>query len=104
MVVLIDGGTASASEIVAGAIQDTHRGQLVGETSFGKGSVQVWIPLQGDGGAVRVTTARWYTPLRRLIHGIGLTPDVIVPAPEDGTAELDPALDRAVDLLTRPAP
>lgn len=104
MVVLIDGGTASASEIVAGAIQDTHRGQLVGETSFGKGSVQVWIPLQGDGGAVRVTTARWYTPLSRLIHGIGLTPDVVVLAPEDGTAELDPALDRAVELLTQPAP
>lgn len=104
MVVLIDGGTASASEIVAGAIQDAHRGQLVGETSFGKGSVQVWIPLEADGGAVRVTTARWYTPLRRLIHGVGLTPDVVVPAPEEGTAEVDPALDRAVELLTQPTP
>ncbi|MEX0788360.1 MAG: S41 family peptidase [Anaerolineales bacterium] len=104
MIVLVDGGTASASEIVAGAIQDTQRGQLVGETSFGKGSVQVWIPLQGDGGAVRVTTARWYTPLHRIIHGIGLTPDVVVPAPEDGLSEVDPALDRALDLLTHPSP
>jgi carboxyl-terminal processing protease len=104
LVVLIDGGTASASEIVAGAIQDTRRGQLVGETSFGKGSVQVWIPLQGDGGAARVTTARWYTPLHRIIHGIGLTPDVVVPAPEDGAAEVDPALEMAVQLLTQPAP
>ncbi len=104
LVVLIDGGTASASEIVAGAIQDTKRGLLVGETSFGKGSVQVWIPLQGDGGAVRITTARWYTPLGRLIHGVGLTPDVIVEAPAEATAEQDPALDKAVELLTTSAP
>lgn len=104
LVVLIDGGTASASEIVAGAIQDTKRGLLVGETSFGKGSVQVWIPLRADGGAVRITTARWYTPLDRLIHGVGLTPDVLVEAPPDGTAEQDPALDKAVELLTTQAP
>ena len=104
LVVLIDGGTASASEIVAGAIQDTKRGLLVGETSFGKGSVQVWIPLRGDGGAVRITTARWYTPLDRLIHGVGLTPDVVVEAPPDGTTEQDPALDKAVELLTTQAP
>lgn len=104
LVVLIDGGTASASEIVAGAIQDAKRGLLVGETSFGKGSVQVWIPLQGDGGAVRITTARWYTPLDRLIHGVGLTPDVVVEAPAEGTAEQDPALDKAVELLIPSAP
>ncbi|MGH2605272.1 MAG: S41 family peptidase, partial [Anaerolineales bacterium] len=97
-------GTASASEIVAGAIQDAKRGLLVGETSFGKGSVQVWIPLQGDGGAVRITTARWYTPLDRLIHGVGLTPDVVVEAPTEGTAEEDPALDKAVELLITSAP
>jgi carboxyl-terminal processing protease len=101
LVVLIDGGTASASEIVAGAIQDYERGVLVGETSFGKGSVQVWEPLRSDGGAVRVTTARWYTPLGRLIHGIGLTPDVEVIPPEGGAPPgTDPALDKAVEILT----
>lgn len=100
LVVLIDGGTASASEIVAGAIQDSERGLLVGRTSFGKGSVQVWIPLRGDGGAVRVTTARWYTPLDRLIHNVGLTPDVEVEPPAEGEAEGDPALDKAVEILS----
>ncbi len=97
LVVLIDGGTASASEIVAGAIQDHERGLLVGETSFGKGSVQNWIELQDHHGAVRVTIARWYTPDGRQIHEVGLTPDVEVPAAEDGQA--DPQLDRAIELL-----
>jgi carboxyl-terminal processing protease len=78
MVVLIDGGTASASEIVAGAIRDRQRGELIGETSYGKGSVQNWVPLQGDNGAVRVTVARWYTPNDVQINSIGLTPDVEV--------------------------
>ncbi|MGH2627004.1 MAG: S41 family peptidase [Anaerolineales bacterium] len=100
LVVLIDGGTASASEIVAGAVQDRERGLLVGETSFGKGSVQVWLPLRGDGGAVRITTARWYTPLDRLIHGVGLTPDFVVEPPANGAADEDPALDKAVEILT----
>jgi carboxyl-terminal processing protease len=100
MVVLIDGGSASASEIVAGAIQDRGRGKLVGETSFGKGSVQNWVPLESDGGAVRVTIARWYTPNGRLIDGVGLTPDVEVQrTDEDVLNNRDPQLDRAVQIL-----
>ncbi len=75
MVVLINAGTASASEIVAGAIQDHGRAPLVGVTSYGKGSVQNWIPLRNDQGAVRVTIARWLTPNERLIDKIGLEPD-----------------------------
>ena len=97
LVVLIDGGSASASEIVAGAIQDHDRGLLVGETSFGKGSVQNWIELQDAQGAVRVTIARWYTPDGRQIHEVGLTPDVEVLAVEGG--EADPQLDKAIELL-----
>jgi carboxyl-terminal processing protease len=99
LVVLIDGGSASASEIVAGAIQDHGRGLLVGETSFGKGSVQNWVELSGDEGAVRVTVARWYTPDDRQINEIGLTPDVEVIPPEDLAEGEDPQLDKAIDLI-----
>jgi carboxyl-terminal processing protease len=77
MVVLINGGSASAAEIVAGAIQDHHRAILVGTRSFGKGSVQTVIPLPGNG-AMRLTTARYYTPSGRSIQGLGITPDVAV--------------------------
>ncbi len=99
MIVLIDGGSASASEIVAGAIQDHGRGRLVGETSFGKGSVQNWVPLSDEQGAVRVTIARWYTPNDRQIQGTGLAPDVEVAAPEDLSDLQDPQLDKALELL-----
>jgi carboxyl-terminal processing protease len=100
LVVLIDGGSASASEIVAGAIQDLERGQLVGTTSFGKGSVQNWIPLDNSQGAVRVTVARWYTPSGRLISKEGLTPDVIVEiTPEQLQQGLDPQLEKAIQML-----
>jgi len=102
IVVLINEGTASASEIVAGAIQDHGRGQLVGVTSFGKGSVQIWTPLDNDQGAVRVTIARWLTPDGRTIHETGLEPDVVVGlTEEDIAAERDPQLDKAVELLTK---
>lgn len=102
LVVLIDQGSASASEIVAGAVQDYKRGTLVGEKSFGKGSVQNWHELQDDNGAVRVTIARWYTPEGRSIHELGITPDVIVELTDaDREAKLDPQLDKAVELLTK---
>jgi carboxyl-terminal processing protease len=77
MVVLIDGGTASASEIVAGALQDHHRAVILGTRSFGKGSVQTIIPLPGAG-AMRLTTARYFTPSGRSIQGSGIDPDIIV--------------------------
>ena len=81
VVVLVDRGSASASEIVAGALQDRHRATLVGETTFGKGTVQQWIELQ-DNGALKLTIAKWLTPDKRWIHRVGIIPDVAVPAPE----------------------
>lgn len=90
MVVLINNGSASASEIVAGAMQDLKRGILVGTQSFGKGSVQTIIPLKGDAG-LRLTTARYYTPAGRQIQGVGITPDIVVdqPSEEDGDQKPD---------------
>ncbi|WP_417586494.1 S41 family peptidase [Pararhodobacter oceanensis] len=80
MVVLINGGSASASEIVAGALQDHNRAVIVGERSFGKGSVQLLIPLRGNG-AMRLTTALYYTPSGRSIQALGVAPDIVVHAP-----------------------
>ena len=77
VVVLINGGSASASEIVAGALQDHQRAIIVGTRSFGKGSVQTIVPLQGKG-AMRLTTARYYTPSGRSIQNLGVAPDIIV--------------------------
>jgi len=90
VVVLINGGSASASEIVAGALQDHHRAIVVGTKSFGKGSVQTIMPVQGEG-AMRLTTSRYYTPSGRSIQGLGVMPDIIVeyvpPAPKDEDEE-----------------
>jgi len=80
MVVLINGGSASASEIVSGALQDHRRAIVVGTKSFGKGSVQTLIPLKGDG-AMRLTTARYYTPSGRSIQALGVMPDIVVNQP-----------------------
>ena len=80
MVVLINGGSASASEIVSGALQDHRRAVVVGTKSFGKGSVQTVMPLRGDG-AMRLTTARYYTPSGRSIQSLGISPDIVVAQP-----------------------
>jgi len=98
LVVLVNGGSASASEIVAGAIQAHGRGILVGERTLGKGSVQRPYRLS-DGSELRVTVARWYTPNDVAIHGQGLTPDIEVPFPEDAGPDGDPQLDRAIEYL-----
>ncbi len=99
LVVLVNDGSASASEIVAGAIQDAGRGPLIGVTTFGKGSVQVPHYLS-DGSLLRVTTARWFTPKGRGIDGKGLKPDIEVERTlEDRAAGRDPQLDRAVEYL-----
>ena len=99
MVVLVNGSSASASEIVAGALQDHGRAILIGEKTFGKGSVQLVYELS-NGAELRVTKARWFTPNDRAIHGEGLDPDIVVEVtPEDVEAGLDPQLDRAVDYL-----
>ena len=92
VVVLINGGSASASEIVAGALQDHHRAVVVGTKSFGKGSVQSLIPLRGDG-AMRLTTARYYTPSGRSIQALGISPDIVVQQP----ARPNPATDTPTD-------
>src|SRR5215216_221018 len=100
LVVLVNEGSASASEILAGALQDYDRAKLVGVKSYGKGSVQNWVPLSNNEGAARVTIARWLTPDERLIDHLGLTPDVWVEiTPEDFEAGRDPQLDAAVETL-----
>ncbi len=98
VVALIDRGTASASEIVAGALQDTKRAQLIGETSFGKGTVQEWLGL-GELGGVKLTVWTWLTPNKRWIHKVGLTPDIAVTVPVDTPPGEDPVLDKALEVL-----
>ncbi len=100
IVVLINEGSASASELVAGALQDHQRAVLVGVVSYGKGSIQNWVPLSNDQGAVRVTIAKWLTPDERTIHIVGLMPDVYVSmTEEDFKTDRDPQLDAAIQTL-----
>jgi carboxyl-terminal processing protease len=103
MVVLVNKGSASASEMVSGALQDDGRAQLVGTTTYGKGSMQDWHPLSnGKAGAVRITIARFFTPNGRPIANVGLKPDVVVEYTEDDFhAGKDPQLDAAVNLLEK---
>lgn len=98
MVVLVNGGSASASEIVAGALQDRGRAILIGTQTLGKGSVQLPNDLE-DGSQLRVTIARWFTPDEQPIHGNGLMPDLEVEFTEDTPEDEDPQLDRAIEYL-----
>jgi carboxyl-terminal processing protease len=99
VVLLVDGGTASASEIVAGALQDRGRATLVGSTTLGKGTVQQWTQLEGDHGGFRLTVARWLTPDGTWIHRQGIEPDIEVTDAPERPGD-DPVLDRALELLS----
>lgn len=99
-VVLVNGGSASASEIVAGALQDASKAVLVGEKTFGKGSVQDYVEFN-DGSALKLTVALWLTPKGRTINKEGIAPDIEVEmTPEDYDADKDPQLDKAYEILT----
>jgi len=100
VVVMIDGGSASASEIVAGALQDQGRAVILGTQSFGKGSVQTVMPL-GDGRAIKLTTARYFTPSGRSIQGEGIVPDIVVEPTDTGADNTDNQLQAAVDQLKK---
>lgn len=100
LAVLINRGSASAAEIVASAVKDYQRGALVGESSYGKGTVQTWLDLSNEHGAVRITFARWLTPHGNSVDGEGIIPDLEVERSyEQYLAGLDPQLDAAVELL-----
>lgn len=99
VVVLIDGGSASASEIFAGALQDARKATIIGTKSFGKGSVQTLVDL--DGGSLKITVARWVTPKGNWIMDNGIKPDITVPfTAADASAKRDPQMLRAIDFLT----
>ena len=100
LVVLIDEGSASASEVLAGAIRDNERGILIGQTTFGKGTIQTWQELS-NGGGVRITFARWLTPAETWVHEAGLEPDITVALPEVENVDdfTDTQLQAAIDYL-----
>jgi carboxyl-terminal processing protease len=102
MITLVNGGTASASEILAGALQDNGRSQLVGGQTFGKGLIQTLIPL-GDGSGLAVTVAHYLTPSGRDIQSLGITPDLLLPQPEplNPGGRDDPWLQAAGRLLVQ---
>ena len=101
MAVLVNASSASASEILTGALQDDHRATVIGTTTYGKGSVQLLFPFD-DGSQARITTALWLTPQQHLIQGKGITPNIVVPSPVDATQDGTPAdqpLQRALAVL-----
>ncbi|MDR3590581.1 MAG: S41 family peptidase [Negativicutes bacterium] len=103
LVVLVNGGSASASEIVAGAVQDTDAGTLIGTKTFGKGSVQNIVPL-GDASAVKLTIAHYYTPNGRSIHHVGIEPDIKLEMPDFKETGKDLQLEKAIEVLKEKLP
>jgi carboxyl-terminal processing protease len=99
--VLVNGGTASASEIVSASLQGNHRAALVGQQTYGKGTIQEFKQLPGSGG-YRLSVRKWLTPDQTWINGVGLTPDVVV-APAASGQTGDPQLDRAIEVVLAPA-
>jgi len=99
VVVLVNAGSASASEIVAAALQEHGRATILGEPTFGKNTVQIWRDLP-NGGGLRLTTDRWFTPEHNSVAPDGVQPDVVVASPTDPLSGEDPQLDRALELLT----
>ena len=102
VVVLVDKGSASASEIVSAALKETHRATIIGQPTYGKNTVQVWTGLQNDGG-VRITISRWFTPDHNSVAPDGVQPDIMVEVPDGTPPDQDPILDRGVQQLTTPA-
>ena len=101
MVVLIDKGSASAAEILAGALRDNRQVKLVGEQSFGKGSVQEMVTLQDGQSFLKITIAKWLTPKGEFISKVGLAPDIKVSITEtDTVAKKDPQLDKALEIIS----
>ena len=99
--ILVNEGTASASEITAGALQDHNRAILIGTTTFGKGLIQNWIPLEGENGAVRVSIAHWLTPNGRQIQDLGLSPDIEIEFIEDDYYNgIDTQFEKAIEIIT----
>jgi len=98
LTVLVNGGSASAAEIFAGAIQDANRGKIVGEKTFGKGTVQDVVDFPGGSG-LHITIAKWLTPNGKSIHGSGITPDVAVEFPQETKEGVDPQLERALEVV-----
>ncbi|MCC6800189.1 MAG: S41 family peptidase [Anaerolineae bacterium] len=101
MVVLVDEGSASASELIAGALQDRDRATIIGMPTFGKGSVQIWRELS-NGGGVRITISRWYTPDGHSVSDVGITPDIEVAFDPVRGLEDDTQIEAAIDFLTEP--
>ena len=99
--ILVNEGTASASEITAGALQDHNRAILIGTSTFGKGLIQNWIPLKGENGAVRISIAHWLTPNGRQIQDLGLSPDIEIEFIEDDYYDgIDTQLEKALEIIT----
>jgi carboxyl-terminal processing protease len=100
--VLINNGSASASEIVSAALKELGRATIIGQHSFGKNTVQVWAPLKNDGG-VRITISRWFTPRHHSVHPDGVQPDIVVDVPDSTPPDQDLVLQRAIDELSKRA-